>query len=128
MSMSFLWIFTSLPVLVLQWVGVVVLARAGRRADWWCMLVGVVLATVSPVLVVASAVLASSGGLDRWVSRTYFGFMSLIGIIGTFGALLFMVGFCVHAFRAVRMVERTTELEAIASAQAEEMSRRGGQA
>ncbi len=125
MNGSFIWLLVSLPAMILQWTGVVVLARAGRRADWWCMLAGVILSTASPLLFAASA-LGIGLGSGGAASRAILGFFSLVSLIGMAGSLLFMTGFCLHAFRAVRLMERSAELEAIASAQAEEMNRMGG--
>lgn len=116
MSMSFFWVFVSLPMMILQWVGVVVLARAGRRADWWCMLAGVILSSLSPIF----NMLVS---LTGFASKPVLGYFSLVSIVGITGSLLFMIGFCLHALRTARMVERSAELEAIASAQAEQLNR-----
>ena len=112
----------ALPVLIVQWVGVIALGKCGRTGAWWTMLVGTVLSTLGAIL---SAVfvfvlirrLAGSGS-DQIVI-----YMAVIGGVSGLGSLLFTVGFAMHGLSSRRMKERVEELESVLAAQSEQLDR-----
>lgn len=110
-----------IPILAAQWIGVVAIGRVGRAGAWWCMLIGVILTTFGmlmiPLLNLGIMSVGGSGTFD-------FAFLLFrTGLFSTFGTLLFMTGFAVHAMGHRRVCERVRELEMVIEAQNEQMER-----
>lgn len=109
-----------LPVLIAQWIGVVNLAKTGRRGEWWSMLIGTILITLGPILQMFILTFIKFGSGDPMSTvETWM----LIGGISTLGSLLFAAGFGVHGYRSSRRHDRITELEMMNLAQATELER-----
>lgn len=104
-----------IPIMVAQWIGVIVIGRGRRGGAWWCMLAGTVFFSFGMI-----------GG--RLI--VYFGtvlevahVLSGIGLLSSFGSLLFMVGFAMHALGFRKLHSRITELEMVIEAQNEQLGR-----
>src|SRR5690606_35645315 len=120
MGGGFLFIF-SLPVLIGQWIGVVKLGKLGRTTDWWCMLTGTILTTLSPLLQLLLTVLV--GTVFSGTGTSFDVALMSLGVIPFLGSLLFIIGFALHASRLSRMRGRIEELEMMNLAQATELDR-----
>lgn len=108
------------PILVAQWIGVIAIGKGRRSGGWWCMLIGLAFATLGGVawpLVRVGISQSSLGSIDTMHM------ISLIGLLSTFGSLLFMVGFAMHALGFRRVCERVSELEMVIEAQNEQLGR-----
>ena len=114
-------LLSILPLLIAQWIGVLGLAKCGRSGEWWCMLIGTALTSLSTALQIANLVfmgfLSSGGPSDLMMVYMAVGGISLLG------GLLFMVGFAMHGHRSSRIRSRITELEMMNLAQATELER-----
>jgi hypothetical protein len=117
---GFFFIFT-LPVLIVQWIGVVKLTKQGRGADWWCMLSGTILTTLAPFLQILIIFLLEAA-YRRLGNRLDVALTSL-GVVPLLGSLLFIIGFAIHASRLSRMRGRIEELEMMNLAQATELEK-----
>lgn len=120
--------FVALPILVAQWIGVVMVGKGRRGGGWWCMLFGVIVQTLmavaSPVVWLwlvprlMNSFTATPGGMPT-VAYLSMGLAFLSGA----GSLLFMIGFALHAMGFRRVCDRVTELEMVIEAQQEQLSR-----
>jgi len=124
MSYSFMgfgmFLFT-LPVLIAQWVGILGLGKANRNGAWWCMMSGIgcsTLGTVGSILFM----LLMMGGIMGGMAGGMVSVIASGGLTGL-GSLLFAIGFAIHGLQASRAQNRIGELEAIATAQSEELHR-----
>ena len=134
------WIGIVLLVLFLAlmsgfWAGIAGLWKAKRGPAWWLMAIGITLGTIGPVLYSAgswmvfqslSSSLSSGGATPPTPS---FGFTALPailmagGLLIPVGLILFSVGFAIHGFAAARTANRAEELEQMAAAMSEEITR-----
>lgn len=108
----------TLPLLIAQWLGILGLGKRERDTAWKCMLVGACcssLGTVSQFLFYATMF------FGRWSEMRISGFV--ISLLTGLGTLLFFIGFAIHGQKGSVSQTRITELEAIATAQAEELNR-----
>lgn len=119
----FIFIF-ALPVLIAQWIGVVKLSKLGRPGEWWCMLTGTILASLSPILQILGIFLMgmSSGGSAMSIGVVF----AVIGAVTALGSLLFAIGFAIHATKQSSLRDRISELEMITLAQSTELQQRQG--
>jgi hypothetical protein len=140
MSTASSWIGIVLLVLFLAlmsgfWAGIAGLWKAKRGPAWWLMAIGITFGTIGPVLYSAgswmlfqslSASLSSGGATPPTPS---FGFSALPGLLMAGGLLipvgliLFSIGFAIHGFGAARTANRAEELEQLAAAMSEEITR-----
>jgi hypothetical protein len=117
------------------WAGIAGLWKTKRGAAWWLMAIGIVFGTIGPVLYSAgswmlvrslSASLSSGGATPPTPS---FGFSALPGLLMAGGLLipvglvLFSIGFAIHGFATARTANRAAELEQLAAAMSEEITR-----
>ncbi|MCH7228914.1 hypothetical protein [Haloferula sp. A504] len=108
------------PVVVAQWIGVVAIGRGRRGGPWWCMLMGVILATLGMV----ALPIIQLGIMPRLSSPSQLAYFFLgTGLFSSFGSLLFMVGFAMHALGFRRVCDRISELEMVIEAQNEQLGR-----
>jgi hypothetical protein len=112
---SGLFILISVPILVAQWIGVVAIGKARRSGQWWCMLVGTILLSLGLV----AGPLISIVGAGSQIVYLIMG----QGLVSSFGSLLFLVGFALHAMGFRRVCERVAELEMVIEAQNEQLGR-----
>src|SRR6056297_1571704 len=91
----------ALPILIAQWIGVLMVGKGRRGGGWWCMLFGVIVQSLSAVasplvwLVLVprlmSPATASAGSMPTVA------YLSLgSSLISGAGSLLFMTGFALH--------------------------------
>lgn len=107
----------TLPVLIAQWLGILGLGKRERNTAWKCMLAGICCNTLGTL----SMILYSLGmmfGIGHGIS----GIIALSSLSGL-GSLLFFIGFAIHGQKGSVSQTRINELEAIATAQGEELNR-----
>lgn len=106
-------------ILAAEIVGLVSLAKAGRNAAWWTMVLGIFVQLISALIVTALVF-----GLTEW-GRHFYGFPTsyLLSGLPLLGSLLFAAGFAMHGMRASRASERLSELEILVRVQGEEIRR-----
>jgi hypothetical protein len=131
------WIGIVLLVLFLAlmsgfWAGIVGLWKARRGPAWWLMAVGITLGTIGPVLYSAGSWMllrSFSSAAASGSPPTSFGFAALPGVLMAGGLLipvgliLFSIGFAIHGFATARTANRADELEQLAAAMSEEITR-----
>ena len=131
------WIGIVLLVLFLAlmsgfWAGIVGLWKARRGPAWWLMAVGITLGTIGPVLYSAGSWMllrSFSSAAASGSTPTSLGFAALPGVLMAGGLLipvgliLFSVGFAIHGFSTARTANRADELEQLAAAMSEEITR-----
>src|SRR4051794_7054218 len=91
----------AIPALIAQWIGVVKLSKHGRGGEWWWMLAGTALTTLGPILQLVGALLmgmTSSGSTTSLITS-----MIIFGGFSPLGALLFTIGFAIHASRLANL-------------------------
>ena len=115
MGFSGLFILISVPIVVAQWVGVVAIGNGRRGGPWWCMLMGAIFVSLG---MIAGPILSIIGAGSELIYLMMGG-----GLISSFGSLLFMVGFAMHALGFRRVCDRVTELEMVIEAQNEQLGR-----
>ncbi len=116
-----------IPILIAQWIGVIVLGKSERKAAWWMMLAGVsmiTLGSISSTLFYVFSYLMSPGAYAS--SMKWMLIYSVTTMLSAFGSLFFMAGFVMYAFKARRVHERVAELEMIITAQNEQLTRQQG--
>ncbi|TAE78385.1 MAG: hypothetical protein EAZ84_00945 [Verrucomicrobia bacterium] len=102
----------SIAALIAQCIGLIGLRRAGKNAAWWTMCAGLILQAVS---VLASFAL----GIIPTVPMV----LTIAFSLPLFSSLIFAIGFTLHGLRAARAADRLAELENLASAMSEEITR-----
>jgi hypothetical protein len=116
------------------WAGIAGMWKARRGPAWWLMAIGIAFGTIGPALYSAGSWMLfqsfssslSSGGASPPPS---FGFAALPGLLMAGGLLipvgliLFSIGFAIHGFAAARTANRAEELEQLAAAMSEEITR-----
>jgi hypothetical protein len=116
----------ALPILIGQWVGIIGLGKLSRNGAWWCMMSGISCSTLGVIGSTLFMVLMfsgmSSGGLPGGMSAGTISVIAASSLSGL-GSLLFAIGFALHGLHASRAQQRIGELEAIATAQGEELDR-----
>lgn len=111
----------ALPILVGQWVGILGLGKANRNGAWWCMMSGIGCSTLGAIGSTIFMVLMMTG-ISSGISVGTVSMIASSGLSGL-GSLLFAIGFAIHGLHASRAQQRIGELEAIATAQGEELNR-----
>lgn len=102
-----------------QWVGIVKLAKTGRKNRWRTMLAGAVLSTISLLaLTVAFLVFTQNPaqGVDSMMD-----WFKAISAGQVLGDILFFIGFMFHCLSMSKRQGREEELENIIAAQAREL-------
>lgn len=106
--------------LVPAWVGAIALRKACPSSGAKVLFIGCVLSTVGLAAVLLFAVFALGVGMDGPA-------LQIAAVVASMaipvGMLVFMVGFALHGLQSARVVDRITELETIAAAQQEQISR-----
>jgi hypothetical protein len=106
-------------ILAAEIVGLVALAKSGRNAAWWTMVVGIFVQLISALIVTALVF-----GLMEWGRHSYgFPRSYLMSGLPLLGSLVFAAGFAMHGMRASRASERLSELEMLVRSQGEEIRR-----
>ncbi|GAA5482850.1 hypothetical protein [Haloferula sargassicola] len=106
-----------LPMLVAYWVAVIFFGKSRKDPAWACMMVGVVMTTLSifgwPVLIY---VMDRGGGPRPWI-------IGLAQGVSMLGSLLLAAGIAMRAVKLSRGSDRVRELELIIEAQNDELAR-----
>lgn len=111
----------GLPIIICYWIGVLCLRKSTKGADWWLMLSGTIISSISMIVAPLSAVLSFTGIVDR--TELLMSVMLVIGASSILGSLLFAIGFAMHAARTANLRDRISELEILSLAQATELQR-----
>lgn len=109
---------TIIPLLTLQWIGVIALRKTGQPGVWWCMLSGTAVVTLMQALIPAIFAWQRLWGHEMLMQLHKTASYTL-----SCGSLLFGIGFAIHSCRLARFRERITELEMMNLAQATELER-----
>ncbi|MBK1828952.1 hypothetical protein [Haloferula rosea] len=109
-----------LAFLVPAWVGAVALRKARPSSGAKVLFIGCVVSTVGIVLTLLLVVAGFAMGMNG-PGLQIAALVSYLTI--PVGMLVFMVGFALHGLQSARVVDRITELETIAAAQQEQISR-----
>ncbi|MBX3741824.1 MAG: hypothetical protein KF712_12580 [Akkermansiaceae bacterium] len=108
----------TIPLLTLQWIGVMALRKTERTGAWWCMLAGTVSYTLSMAFHLTIYIWQGLWGHEMLMMVYH-----TTSYVRSGSALLFMIGFAIHAVRLSRMRGRIEELEMMNLAQATELER-----
>jgi hypothetical protein len=114
--LQWVWHFGTLVLFVAEWTGVIFLRRSAARIPWALMVTGV---AVSTLITAASLLNFMLSWLPFRLSEAY----QWIGLGHHFGNVIFAIGFALHGMQASRASNRARELEEVAAAMSEEMSR-----
>jgi hypothetical protein len=113
---QWVWQLGTLVLFLAKWTGVIFLRRSAARLPWALMVAGVAVTTLITAASLLAFVLPSS---PLRISEAY----QWIGLGHHFGNVTFAIGFALHGMQASRAGSRVQELEQVAAAMSEEMSR-----
>jgi hypothetical protein len=113
------------------WAGIAGMWKARRGASWWLMAIGITFGTIGPVLYTTGTWLlfrslgsgSTSGSTFTIGSTVVPGVLMAGGLLIPLGLVLFSIGFAIHGFAAARTATRAEELEQLAAAMSEEITR-----
>ena len=113
------------------WAGIAGMWKSRRGAAWWLMAIGITFGTIGPILyVLGTWLLFRSLGSASPTSGTFTigstvvpGALMAGGLLTPVGLILFSIGFAIHGFATARTTNRAEELEQLAAAMSEEITR-----
>lgn len=114
--LQWVWHFGTLVLFIAEWSGVIFLRRSAARLPWSLMVAGV---AVSTLITAASLLNFMLAWLPYRLGETY----QWLGLGRHFGNVIFAIGFALHGMQVSRACTRAQELEQVAAAMSEEISR-----
>lgn len=118
--LELVYLMGTVSILACQFIGVILLAKVARNLAWWILLAGTILTVIGSLgtLFTQRFLFYKNPTVDDVMIL-----FQITGAVHTFGALLFFVGFLIHAALYLQRSRRNAELESIIAVQAEEIQK-----